>query len=347
MHKKGMSIGGVKVGHVQGIATDGDRKFMYYSCTTYLVKTDMNGNVIGSVKGLMGHLGCIAYNYENGKIYGSLEYKGDSIGKGILKGMKELGTNCTSISDAFYVAIFDADKIDRPDMDAEKDGVMTVVHLKEVLDDYLAEGHRYGCSGIDGITFAPIPGRADDKKYLYVSYGIYSDLERNDNDNQVILRYDIKDWAKYEKPLIHDSMHQNGPEKPESKYFVYTGNTSYGIQNLEYDEKTGYMIAAVYKGKKEKFPNFSMFVIDLNKKSEQLNIEGVNHKGDVLFLAQVGELDKNSGIRGINFPYGATGMISLGDGHFYFSRDFKSEDGTSGTVVGLYEFDGDKEFLEK
>ena len=142
-------------------------------------------------------------------------------------------------------------------------------------------------------------------------------------------------------------MLKKGPKKPDSKYFVYTGNTNYGVQNLEYDEKTGYIFAAVYKGKKEKFPNFPMYVIDLNKKSEILDIEGVGEKGEVLFLADVGEIDEKTGIRGIDFPYGATGMISLGDGYFYFSKDYKNEDGTRGTTVGLYEFDGEKNFTER
>lgn len=347
MYKKGMGIDNVKISHVQGIATDKNREFMYYSCTTFLAKTDMEGNIIGTVKGLAGHLGCIAYNYENGKVYGSLEYKCDIIGACILNGIKKLENKETKVPDAFYVAIFDVDKIDRMDMDAEKDGVMKVVHLNEVLEDYQAEGHRYGCSGIDGITFAPAPGRNDDYKYLYISYGIYSDLDRNDNDNQVILRYDVKDWNKYEKPLSQENICTEGPTKPDDKYFVYTGNTTYGVQNLEYDEKTGYIFAAVYKGKKEKFPNFPMFVIDLNKKSERSDIKGTGEKGDVLFLAEAGELDENTGIKGINFPYGATGMISLGDGYFYFSKDFANEDGTRGTVVGLYEFDGNKSFIEK
>ena len=54
--------------HVQGIATDGE--FMYFSFTTFLLKTDMKGNPVGSVNGLLGHLGCIAY--DSGYIYGSL-----------------------------------------------------------------------------------------------------------------------------------------------------------------------------------------------------------------------------------------------------------------------------------
>ena len=56
---KKIKFGGMKTGHIQGIATDKDRKYMYYSFTTSLVKTDLEGNIIGSVVGLCGHLGCM------------------------------------------------------------------------------------------------------------------------------------------------------------------------------------------------------------------------------------------------------------------------------------------------
>ena len=118
MYKKGMGIDNVKISHVQGIATDANRKFMYYSCTTFLAKTDMEGKIIGTVKGLAGHLGCIAFNYENGKLYGSLEYKSDAIGTGILRGIQKHENKEMQVSDAFYIAVFDVDKIDRTDMDA-------------------------------------------------------------------------------------------------------------------------------------------------------------------------------------------------------------------------------------
>ena len=49
-------VGGMMTGHVQGIATDKKREYMYYSFTTSLVKTDMQGNIIGSVKGLYLYL---------------------------------------------------------------------------------------------------------------------------------------------------------------------------------------------------------------------------------------------------------------------------------------------------
>jgi len=239
-YAKKISIRGIKTNHIQGIAVDNERKYMYSSFTTCLIKTDMEGNIIGSVKGLAGHLGCIAYNYEDGRVYGSLEYKHDQIGAGLIK-----DSDVNDVEDGFYIAIFDVEKIDRLDMDAEKDGIMTAVFLKEVLDDYNAEGHRLGCSGIDGTTFAPVVGSENAKMYLHVAYGIYSDLEREDNDYQVILRYDTSDWNKYEKALEQGNMHRQGPEKPDSKYFVYTGNTTFGIQNLEYVKEQNVMLAAV------------------------------------------------------------------------------------------------------
>lgn len=343
-YKKNIELAGITTGHVQGIAVDKDRKYMYYSFTTSLIKTDMEGNILGSVKGLAGHLGCIAYNDEDGRIYGSLEYKHDSIGTDILKQFVEHGD--IDFIDGFYIVAFDVDKIDRIDMDAEKDGIMTGIYLEEVTADYHMLGHKYGCSGIDGVTFAPLPGCSDNKKYLYVAYGIYGDVYRKDNDYQIILRYDILGWNRYEKPLNQSAAHKEGPVKPNSKYFIYTGNTTFGIQNLEYDEKSGYMFAAVYVGKKEEFPNYPMFVIDMNKQAECAELINLNETGELLSLAQIGLQDEKTGIRGIRFPHGSTGIISLGDGHFYFSREFKNEDGW-GTNIGLYKFDDENGFVEE
>ena len=90
-----------RAGHVQGIALDTERKHIYYSFTTMLVKTDLQGRVIGTVTGLLGHLGCIDFNDEDGRLYGSLEYKNDAIGKGIMRQEKSDKT----LQDGFYVAI--------------------------------------------------------------------------------------------------------------------------------------------------------------------------------------------------------------------------------------------------
>ncbi len=257
--------------HVQGIAVDLDRGYMYFSFTTTLLKTDMQGNLLGSVEGMTGHLGCMTLNPDDGRLYASIEYKHDAIGKGILNKLEGVRNDEQT---GFYDAVFDVDRIDRIGMNAEKDDVMKTVYIKEAVDDYYAKvsnngqelEHRFGCSGIDGVTFAPAFGQSrDGKKYLYVAYGIYGDTLRTDNDYQVILAYDTRDWKQYEQPLTQENLHKSGPEKPLHKYFLYTGNTSWGIQNLAYDKASGNMHAAVYKGKKSHYPNYSYFVIDGSK----------------------------------------------------------------------------------
>lgn len=335
-----INTGSWKGGHIQGIAVDRKREYIYCSFTTEFVKLDMEGNLIGSVRGFTGHLGCMAYNYEDGRVYASLEYKNDSIGRGILNHLGISG----EIQNAFYVAIFDVDKITRPDMNAETDGVMTTVWLKDVVEDYLAvweengaeKKHRYGCSGIDGMTFAP--AFEGDGMRLLVAYGIYSDLERKDNDYQVLLSYRPEELQLYEAVLSADNIHASGPKHCEERYFVFTGNTTFGIQNLEYDAYTGNIFAAVYKGQKPEYPNYSMYVIDGSIKPVLKDLAGMDgEKGKVLALWETG-LSEN-GISGCEFPYGSTGMISLGNGSFYFSENYAKEGG-HGSEICLYRYNG-------
>ena len=91
--------GPYKAGHIQGIAVDTERGYVYYSYTTQLIKTDLKGNIIGSVKGLLGHLGDMDFNKEDGRVYGSLEYKNDAIGKGIM--LQEKSNK--KLQNAFYL----------------------------------------------------------------------------------------------------------------------------------------------------------------------------------------------------------------------------------------------------
>lgn len=324
--------------HIQGIAVDEKNGYIYYSFTTKLIKSTMDGQVIGSVDGLMGHLGCIAFNRQDGRVYGSLEYKHDSVGRAIANAFR----NTVEYGDAFYIAIFDVDKIDRMDMDAEKDGIMTSVYLKEVLDDYKGSGvnregeivaHRYGCSGIDGITFGPMFGEAaDSKKYLFVCYGIYGDLTRDDNDYQVMLCYDTDCWHAYEAPLSQESMHKKGPEKPTEKFFVFTGNTTWGVQNLEYDSYKRAYLMAVYYGKKEKYPNYHLYAVDGTVAPVVEELQGVGEKGKVLSLLPAGRMHEKTGIRGWNFPHGATGLYACGDGRYYISESHKTQSGQCGLI---------------
>lgn len=309
--------------HVQGVAVDVARGHIYFSFTTRLVKTDLAGNQLGSVEGLTGHLGCLGLNPDNGKVYGSIEYKNDVIGTGIA------GEAAKQWKSKFYIAMFDTEKINRPSMDASE--VMTTTELPEVAADYSSTvrnkgrkvEHRYGCSGIDGIAFAPLPGDPQGKKALYVAYGIYADTTRTDNDYQVLTAYDPETFRR------------------QGRYFVYTGNTSWGIQNLCYNAENNTLMAAVYKGIKKGLPNYSLFAIDLARPAVKERLAGFDNKekGLVLPLADAGLKDEVTGLRGWNFAWGATGLCPVGDGLFYISHNAKKPEQSS--TIHLYRWTGD------
>ena len=319
--------------HCQGIAVDKKRGFLYVSFTTLLLKMDLQGNLIGSVDGLVGHLGCITLNENDGMVYGSLEFKNDSIGRGV---RKNLGV-AHEHPDVFYTAIFDVNKIDRPDMSAERDGVMKTVCLQDVAQLYNAPSivdgrqyeHRYGVTGIDGCCFGCLPG--EDKEYLLVTSGCASDVERPDNNYQMIAAYDTTGWwDTYAKPLDQHAMHQSGPEAPERRFFLYTGNTRWGIQNFVFHRETGDYYATVYRGAKPQFPNYDMFVIDGAVPPKDVPHECLDETITVLSLKDVGQ--KHNGISGYYFPYGAMGMEPLGGDLFYIAEGGRNDNGNFATI---------------
>lgn len=334
--------------HVQGVAIDRKNGYLYFSFTDKLIKTDLHGRLIGSVTGLVGHLGDLDFNEDNGKVYGALEYKNDAIGKGIRKGLGMQGENKET---GFYIAIFDADSIVRPNMDGKDQDVLRTVYLSEVVKDYTAKvhignrtvDHRFACSGIDGLAFAPsIGAETGSKKYLYVAYGIYGDTSRNDDDNQVILKYDVENWNRYAQHLSQQHLHHSGPRKPLAKYFVKTGNTNYGIQNLAYDPYTGNLFAAVYHGMKPQYPDYDLFVIDIHQKPTTKYILSDNRKQKVntLLLLQKGLRDPQTGIRGWHFKWGATGLCPLDNGWFYISHNKMTSDRQQSSTIYKYKWTG-------
>lgn len=345
-----------KEGHIQGIAVDEKKGFVYYSFTTILLKTDMLGNPIGSAERLAGHLGCIVLNGDDRMVYGSLELKHDSIGKGIIS---RTGWD-PSMEDAFYLVRFDVDKITRMGMDSEKDGIMSAVYLRDVVKDYeendeaSGKKHRYGCSGIDGTAYGPaFTDGADGEKKLMVAYGIYSDVERKDNDHQVILQYPVSMFEKYGLPLNQEKPHHSGPERFEERYFLYTGNTRWGVQNLEYDMYSKNWFVAVYTGQKDSFVNYPMFVCDGEATPKLEALRGRNGEmGLTLSLAKLGTSPDKSGLCGSFFPHGSTGMASMGEGKFYFSVPYsvKKDDGEYfGSDLTLYSYtpNGDELFTKE
>ncbi len=338
-------------GHVQGIAIDEENGFIYFSFTTALIKTDFEGNIKGSVRGVAGHLGCITIDTEIRKIYASLEYKHDAIGKGIINYTGEKIAD----EDAFYIACFDMDKITHENMDAEKDGIMRAVYLPDVVKDYLdtdevsSKSHRYGTSGIDGIALGPEFGNKSNDKKIMLAYGIYSDTERQDNDHQIILQFGRDVFEKYGKPLNQAKPHHSGTVC-EKRYFFFTGNTEYGIQNFEYDKFTNTYIASVYHGFKDEFVNYPMFFIDANKEaSEKLLLGRKGEKGLVIFPAQPHTSVKDTR-GGCDFKYGQTGFFSFGDGRYAISHGEISgnEKGEFSAEIVLYKFSkNDKSIFEE
>jgi hypothetical protein len=306
-------------GHVQGVAVDVQGGYIYYSFTNLLAKYDFDGKLVGTLVGWTGHLGDLAFNPADGKIYGSLEYKADQ---------------------AFYIAVIDVAQLDRVGVEASRAELFRTVYLTEVARDYSADmdgdgrfdgdraspDHRYGASGIDGVAFGPAFGRTDGPARLTVAYGIYGDTARADNDHQVLLQYDVADWSRYAHPLSEAEPHRNGPASAEGQYFVRTGNTTYGVQNLAYDEARQRWFMGVYKGRKAAFPNYLMFAVDALAQPVMGDLIGVPGQGGdagweqglLLDLADDGLGDPDTGVRGWN-QKADVGLEPLGRGLFYLA----------------------------
>ena len=304
-------------GHVQGIAWDAEKEEMYFAFTTLLVKTDKTGKTLGTVGNLAGHLGCIVFDPARRRVYGSLEMKHDKIGKGVIA---QIGFDPCA-DDLFYAVAFDCDRIDRTGMDAQTDGVMRAVCLKDVCADYAASdpvsgcAHRYGCSGIDGTALGPDFGDPDGENVLLIAYGIYGDVSREDNDHQVLLRFSPSVFDEYGRELSAASPHRSGPDRADARYFFFTGNTEWGVQNLEYDPFSRRYLAAVYRGRKEKYENPPMFFLDAAAAPVLSGLKGRGgEKGLLLALSE----PAFSG-----FPLGQTGIASLGDGTLWFSEPLR------------------------
>ncbi|WEK42158.1 MAG: hypothetical protein P0Y64_12230 [Candidatus Sphingomonas colombiensis] len=327
-------------GHVQGIAVDMRGGYIYYSFTNLLAKYDFNGRLIGTLTGWTGHLGDLDFNPADGKVYGSLEYKKDK---------------------AFYIAVIDVSRLRRIGVEASQSDLFRTVYLPEVTRDYAADlngdgivdaadtaspDHLYGCSGIDGVAFGPAFGRIDGRRYLTVAYGIYGDNARTDNDHQVLLQYDIGDWARYARPLSENAPHHIGPAAPHGKYFVRTGNTTFGVQNLAYDETLRRWFMGVYPGKKPGFPNYLLFAVDARTRPARGDLVGVQAlngtgwaQGALLALADDGLKDPATGIRGWH-QKADVGFQPIGDGRYYLAVN-SSDKGRQRADLTLMRWTGD------
>ena len=285
------SVKTVQQSHVQGIALDVEGRCFYVSFTTCLQKVDFEGNVLASVDTLYGHLGAMVFDPEARRLYASLECKDDEIGLGVAA---KLGVEAYGREESrFYIACFDVDALTGPGTPADR--VLELRLVEEATADY---GTRYGCAGIDGVAIAPRIGRRPGKPCLYVAYGIYGDTTRTDNDNQILLEYEL--------PV---------PEHASAKYFVRTGNTTYGVQNMTYDPADGNLYLAVYRGRKRQFPNHTLFAVPVRQRPRTEVPAGLGEPQAVLRLA--GADGAPDGISGWEFADASTGICAVGDGSWY------------------------------
>lgn len=301
--------------HIQGIALDKKEKCLYCSFTSAFFKCDLEGNVIGSVTGINGHLGAMTYEPRSKKVYASLEIKDDEIGRGVSDALG--AERHEKAASRFYVAEIDVCKIDRLEVPFEE--AMTLHPIEEVAKDYLDTvevagvrlEHKYGCSGMDGIAIAPEFGAKSKKKFLYVAYGVYGDTTRVDNDYNILLCFKMDDLTK-----------------PVHKYFVKTGNTRYGVQNMTYDADSEKLYLAVYRGSKSQYPNYSLFSLDIHQKPFLGKLENVPYEENEVEQVCVSD--------GSHFKWGSTGLYSFGDGRWYVSKKGK-KDGIQFSDVTLFE----------
>lgn len=322
-----LASGSWDVSHCQGIAVDRQKGYIYYSYTHTFVKCDFKGNVIGTITGIKGHLGDVCFNEEDGKVYSTLNPPGKK---------------------ALYVAIIDVDNLDEIGLGAVKSGLIRTVHIRDAFADFSATvtvnekeyKKRYGVSGLDGITFGP-SFETSTGNYLTVACGILSETERPDNDYQILLQYDVQTWWKiYSEPLSYKAYHRSGPAC-DGKYFIYTGNTNYGVQTMTYFDEMNLWLLNVYQTKKSNYRKYTLFTIDGDIRPEKKELMGQPEKDvqKVLSLYRDGDYDSKNDIYGWYSEKGNLGIEYMGGGLFYIIHPFKTWYETQTAVAYLYAWD--------
>ena len=316
-------------GHVQGIAVDRERELAFFSFTDRLVKTDLSGTVLGSVSGLPAHLGDITLNPNNGKVYGSI-FWGDE-----------------NPYYAPYIAIFDPEEIDEVDESPEQNPAISLVHLKQLLADRAVDldgdgepDGLYATAGVDGVDFGPRFGSTTGDWLLTVTHSQWPDVDRDDNNHQILVQYDAEDFDTYARPYDTSKPDPtSGPTEIDGQYFVYTGTTRWGIQNLAYDPTLERWFMGVYAGDKPQFPNYTMFAVEAASQPVRQELRGVGVEGDTLPLAEDGLRDEATGIRGW-FQKADVGLQAMGDGLYYLSEN-SVVDGLQTATLTLNTWTGD------
>lgn len=326
-----LSSGAYDVRHCQGMAIDIYKGYVYYSYTDTFVKCDLEGNVVGTITGIKGHLGDVCFNESDGRIYGSYNPPGKK---------------------ALYTAIIDVDNLNKTGLKAVDCGLIRTVHLKEVFKDFSATvkikqtqfKRRYGVSGTDGVCFGPSFSTGKGS-YFTVACGLTPQTNRSDNNYQILIQYNVKNWwDHYSRPLSFTEFHHSGPDKHNGKFFVYTGNTNYGVQTMTYCKELNLWFLNVYPTTKNTFKKYNMYIVDGDVRPWKEILKGQPERNDeqyVLALYQDGEKDKKTGIYGWYASLGNKGMTYISDGLFYIIHPFVTWYKKQTAVAYLYVWDPD------
>lgn len=325
-----LASGSWDVRHCQGIAVDEENRYIYYSYTTTFVKCDFEGNVVGTIKNIKGHLGDICYNKKDGRVYASYNPPGKK---------------------ALYNAIIDVANLNQVGLDAVSCGLIRTVHLKDVWEYFAATvtvgeknySRKYGVSGTDGVCFGP-SFETGNGYYLTVACGITPQPARADNDYQILLQYDVTLWWNlYSQPLSYSTYHQIGPAC-KGKYFLYTGNTNYGVQTMSYFDELNVWLLNAYATTKSEYNKYTLFVVDgdIAPVSGELKGQPATDTQLLLTLYADGDYDSTHGIYGWYSEKGNLGMDYIGDGLFYIIHPYSTWYETQTAVAYLYVWDPDK-----
>ncbi len=305
--------------HVQGMAMDRVGGYLYYTFTDILVKTDLEGNVIGTVTGYMGHMGDCSFNDMDGRLYATLQISPNNWG---WEGSDE----------GWYVAIVDVDKITSVGMSYDAEGLMKVVEMSNIYQTATAElsnGQigKYGVTGLDGCAFGPKFGTSSGEQYLTIAGSVGENLERTDNDYQVMWQYDVSDWwESVAKPLSLTSLPRT-TITADGEYFLLTGNGHYGIQDVCYDDYTKQWYFVTYGITRPEFYEWGYcFVVSAETQPQMEALKGQPTETQGLTLKTVEGGNEHTVTSGIHagstvYSYGfyqaCTGIVGLGDGYFY------------------------------
>ena len=301
--------------HVQGMTFDPRSQCLYLSTTTAIVKMTLDGTVLGSVVGFKGHVGQVVMDTVTGKLYASLEALDDELCNGMARYMGyDLFTSKTA---ALYVVEMDADKITRQNIPEQE--IVTKHPITEALADYKAEvtmegkqyRKRFGCCGIDALAVGPAIGMpSGSERYLYVAYGIALDTLRTDNDYNILLCYRLDDFTQ-----------------PVHKYFIHTGNTAYGVQDMVWDAFRQRLYLMVYPGKKSSYPNYSQFAIDVTQPSFYAPLQGAPYATEPVEQLKVSSASF--------FQGGSQGICMYDDSRFLIAY-YKKRDNHRYTKIKLF-----------